>query len=89
MNSGIGPAAFVYYGTLTAPSHRLQAAIGLAIVTCSIHISVVALNAIVVRQFGRPFVWLCVCAVVGIVAAIGVCAHFLKEEREARELRYY
>lgn len=83
-NSAIGPAAFVYYGTLTAPSHRVQTAIGLSIVICSIQISIVTLSALTTRQFGWPFVWLCVCVVVGIAAAIGVCTHFLKEEKEAR-----
>jgi hypothetical protein len=81
VNSAIGPASFVYFGALVAPSHRVHTSIALAIITCSIHISILTLSSFASKDFGWNFVWLLTCLVAGIVAAIGVCFHFFEEEK--------
>jgi hypothetical protein len=87
LNSWIGPISFVGAGAYTAPSHRFQVALGLSIVLSAVVISVVALYALVVKQFGWHFVWLVVCMVISVASTVSICMNFLKEQHDEEMLR--
>jgi hypothetical protein len=55
----ISPAVFIYVGARTAPSHHFYAAIGLAILTCSLAIATLILHAVIVHKLNETFVMTC------------------------------
>ena len=77
--SAMSPVAFVVAGVVTAPSNKFVAALVLTVIN-AIGAAVIVTMAVIQQTGTSPLWWLVVCALVGVVATISLCAEFKNEE---------
>lgn len=77
--SAMSPVAFVAAGVITAPSNKFVVALVLTVIN-AIYAAVIVTMAIIQQTGTVPLWWLVVCALIGIVATISLCAGFKNEE---------
>ena len=87
INSAAGPAAFVWYGSKTAPVHRFITSISLTVLL-AIAMSVLA-TLVFSHGIGTKWenVWLVVCGVIGVVSSIIACYSIHEEEQNEIKAR--
>jgi hypothetical protein len=76
--SAMSPLAFVAAGVVTAPGHKFVTALVLTVIN-AIFAAVIVTMAVIQQTGMVPLWWLVVCAMIGIVATVGLCNEFRED----------
>lgn len=82
------PAAFVWFGSKSAPSHRLLTAICLAVLlSMLLYWAAQLLSDMGVTRASNVYVWTVICDLASILSSILTCYAIYEQEKNARTLR--